>query len=521
MGESGVGKSTLLNLLAGLDRTDSGRVLLEGIDLATLDDDAATLLRRRAVGFVFQAFHVLPYLSVEQNVSLPLDLLGIGEPERGERTREMLRAVGIEALARRHARELSGGEIQRVAIARALVHRPRLVLADEPTGNLDTRSAAQILALLRAQVKANGGAGILITHSRMAADTADRILVLDARGLHAVEAALGERPARSACGECCCWPKYVSSRHDLLVTVLALALGVALGSSVYWVNTSALNEFGLATKRLVGEADIVIRGPREGFPEQVFVDLARNAAVSAVSPVLELEVALAGPQRHAQSAGPGSFPGRSLAAHPHWRYRRRRLSAIRAGRHLLEQRRRAGAASFSRGDPLPVTVGSSSKTLRVLGILPEGAYPQPLGLMDIASAQWTFNALGRVNRIDLRLMPGTDVDALRRELGKAPAAGRSCHCAAGRTRSGGQRDPRLSSESEHAGVGRAVHRRFLGVLHTIALGAAATPITGLVARAGRHAEPVASRPARRGIGARRRRVAARRDARRCSSRPRY
>jgi len=189
MGESGVGKSTLLNLLAGLDRTDSGRVLLEGIDLATLDDDAATLLRRRAVGFVFQAFHVLPYLSVEQNVALPLDLLGIGEPERGERTREMLRAVGIDALARRHARELSGGEIQRVAIARSLVHRPRLVLADEPTGNLDTRSAAQILSLLRAQVKAGAGAGILITHSRMAADTADRILVLDARGLRALEPA--------------------------------------------------------------------------------------------------------------------------------------------------------------------------------------------------------------------------------------------------------------------------------------------------------------------------------------------
>ena len=187
MGESGVGKSTLLNLLAGLDRTDSGRVLLEGVDLATLNDDAVTLLRRRAVGFVFQAFHVLPYLSVEQNVALPLDLLGVGEPQRGERARDMLRAVGIEALARRHARELSGGEIQRVAIARALVHRPRLVLADEPTGNLDTGSAAQILSLLRTQVKANAGAGILITHSRMAAETADRILVLDAHGLRALE----------------------------------------------------------------------------------------------------------------------------------------------------------------------------------------------------------------------------------------------------------------------------------------------------------------------------------------------
>src|SRR3984957_11023379 len=164
MGESGVGKTTLLNLLAGLDRPDSGRVLLDGVDLSTLNDDAITLLRRRCVGFVFQAFHVLPYLSVEQNVALPLDLLGVAEPERGRRTHEMLSAVGIEALSQRHTRELSGGEVQRVAIARALVHRPRLVLADEPTGNLDARSAAQTLTLLRTQIKANAGAGILITH---------------------------------------------------------------------------------------------------------------------------------------------------------------------------------------------------------------------------------------------------------------------------------------------------------------------------------------------------------------------
>src|SRR3984893_988466 len=124
MGESGVAKSTLLNLLAGLDQPDSGRVLLEGADLSTLDDDAITLLRRRAVGFVFPAFHVLPYLSVEQNVALPLDLLGVTEPERSRRTASMLAAVGIAPLAGQYARELSGGEVQRIAIARAPGARP-------------------------------------------------------------------------------------------------------------------------------------------------------------------------------------------------------------------------------------------------------------------------------------------------------------------------------------------------------------------------------------------------------------
>jgi putative ABC transport system ATP-binding protein len=187
MGESGVGKSTLLNLLAGLDKPDSGRVLFEGADLSALDDDSITLLRRRSVGFVFQAFHVLPYLTVEQNVALPLDLLGVASSERSRRTADMLDGVGIAALARRYARELSGGEVQRIAIARALVHKPRLVLADEPTGNLDPRSAAQILALLRTQIKTNSAAGILITHSRTAAETADCIMTLDGHGLRTLE----------------------------------------------------------------------------------------------------------------------------------------------------------------------------------------------------------------------------------------------------------------------------------------------------------------------------------------------
>jgi putative ABC transport system ATP-binding protein len=182
MGESGVGKSTLLNVLAGLEAPSAGRIWLDGEELGPLSDDALTLQRRRCVGFVFQAFHVLPYLTVAQNVALPLELLEVAAAERSQRTAEMLRAVGLEAAANSFARELSGGEVQRVAIARALVHRPRLVLADEPTGNLDPRTA-EILALLRDQIKANAGAGILITHSRAAAETADRILILDAGGL--------------------------------------------------------------------------------------------------------------------------------------------------------------------------------------------------------------------------------------------------------------------------------------------------------------------------------------------------
>ena len=183
MGESGIGKSTLLNLIAGLDRPDAGTIAIEGVDLATLDDDALTVLRREKMGFVFQAFHVLPYLTVAQNVGLPLSLLGVADGEAAAQVAGILAAVGLADRQASMPRELSGGELQRVAIARALVHRPRLVLADEPTGNLDADSAAQVLGLLRDQVKTNGAAGILVTHSRAAAGTADHALLLTREGL--------------------------------------------------------------------------------------------------------------------------------------------------------------------------------------------------------------------------------------------------------------------------------------------------------------------------------------------------
>jgi len=187
MGESGSGKSTLLNLIAGLDRPDRGSIEIDGVDLATLGDEELTLLRRRRLGFVFQAFHVLPYLTIAQNVALPLSLLGIDGAEATRRASAVLSKVGLGERDASMPRELSGGELQRVAIARALVHRPQLVLADEPTGNLDADSAAQVLRLLRKQVKAEGAAGILVTHSRAAADTADRVVLLTASGLRPLE----------------------------------------------------------------------------------------------------------------------------------------------------------------------------------------------------------------------------------------------------------------------------------------------------------------------------------------------
>jgi len=180
VGDSGIGKSTLLNVIAGLEPVDSGTILFQGKDLVSLDDDALTLLRRDHFGFVFQAFHVLPQLTVEQNVALPLLLRGMVSPEKA---RAAIASVGLAGREASPPRELSGGELQRVAIARALVGEPKLVLADEPTGNLDPENARQVLGLFRALVKARGAAAILATHSEQAAAACDRRYRLSAAGL--------------------------------------------------------------------------------------------------------------------------------------------------------------------------------------------------------------------------------------------------------------------------------------------------------------------------------------------------
>lgn len=179
-GESGVGKSTLLNCMAGLDSWDEGSVTLDGQNLASLDDEQRALLRRGRVGFVFQAFHVLPHLDVGQNVALPLMLLGQAHEDRVE---QMLRAVGLDGLGARLPQQLSGGQLQRVAIARALVHRPALLLADEPTGNLDPGTAAKVMDVLIAQTREHGASLVLVTHSEAAAARADRVLLLTSEGV--------------------------------------------------------------------------------------------------------------------------------------------------------------------------------------------------------------------------------------------------------------------------------------------------------------------------------------------------
>ena len=183
IGESGVGKSTLLNILAGLDDSDAGSVAIEGTVLGDLDEAARTRLRRQRIGFVFQAFHVLPYLTLRQNVALPLALVSAEAPGIEQRAEAMLDAVGLGTRGDGYARDLSGGELQRVAIARALVHRPALILADEPTGNLDPETAEKVLHLFAEAVRRDRAAAIIVTHSSATAAIADHVLTLTAGGL--------------------------------------------------------------------------------------------------------------------------------------------------------------------------------------------------------------------------------------------------------------------------------------------------------------------------------------------------
>jgi putative ABC transport system ATP-binding protein len=183
LGESGVGKSTLLNLIAGLERPDAGEILLAGQPMHRLTEDDAARVRAREIGFVFQAFHLLPYLRLWQNVAIPLLLAGHDPAGSRARAEAMLARLGLGDRGASLPRELSGGEQQRVALARALVHGPRLILADEPTGNLDPRTATAALALIDEQVRDRGASLLMVTHSNQAAAIAQRRLRLTPAGL--------------------------------------------------------------------------------------------------------------------------------------------------------------------------------------------------------------------------------------------------------------------------------------------------------------------------------------------------
>jgi len=193
-GRSGSGKSTLLNLVSGIDRPDGGRVEADGTDVTALGEPARTLFRRAQVGFIYQFFNLIPTLDVEENVRLVLELNGVRGAAARRRSRAVLEQVGLAERAGSAVEELSGGEQQRVAIARALVHEPKLLLADEPTGNLDEATAGEVMPVLLALARAHGATLLIVTHDAAVARSADRVLELRGGRLHALPGAADAAP---------------------------------------------------------------------------------------------------------------------------------------------------------------------------------------------------------------------------------------------------------------------------------------------------------------------------------------
>src|SRR2546426_1109207 len=413
VGRSGSGKSTLLNVIAGIDRPSLGTVVVDGTDLTALDEQARTRFRRRHIGFVFQFYNLIPLLTVEENLLLPLDLNNRADAKGIARARELLERVGLGGRGDSYPERLSGGEQQRVAIARALIHDPALILADEPTGNLDAETAAAALDLL---------------------DTLPRPAML---------ARLAARQLRS-------------HPWQLGLAILGIALGVAVAVSIDLANGSALRAFALATEAVSGRATHQILGGPSGLPDDLYRRLRVDVGVRRAAPIVEGDVVVADrvvDVAAADRAGDTPRAGRVgrnlhlLGIDPfvdsHFRpYLAAEDRGEARGRDALSRAAdlvgRAGTAliaastardlSLAIGRELALEVSGHRRTLTIVGLLQpvDPASARALdGLLvtDIATAQETLGAVGRLTRIDLIVGDDAPGRALLARVAQALPAG--------------------------------------------------------------------------------------------------
>ena len=299
MGPSGSGKSTLLNLICGLDEPTAGAVKIDGVNIASLDDDARTSLRREKIGMVFQTFNLLATLTALENVSLPLRLQGTSRREADRRAKTMLERVGLGGRVTHRPDELSGGERQRIAIARALIFHPPILLADEPTGNLDSKTGEEILGLLDDLHREFNATILMVTHNEEAAAHCDRILWLR-DGRCATAAWFGEERAQAFAEHSSgggamisalaniTWKQWRRHRLRTLLTLFGIALGVAVFFAVRTANVTLISSLTTTIEKVAGKATLQISGGESGFPESVWETVKDTPGVKIAEPAIEV-----------------------------------------------------------------------------------------------------------------------------------------------------------------------------------------------------------------------------------------